>query len=176
MRRLDWSAFMLVALLGCSGPGNSLGPGEEGAGEGGLTGRPGAGEQHGPRRLTLTPNPVSKDPLTVERVTLEGDTLILEVTHAGGCVEHEYGLAWDGLFLESDPPQVNLVPLHDARGDACKALIQKTLAFDLSLLKARWREAYHREHGTLFVQVVGAPDSVRYTFQAEGMLHRPRMR
>lgn len=76
---------------------------------------------------------LKSDPITLISATVEGDCLKLTLQYGGGCEEHQVDLA---LIL----PECGTPPLppptfeirHDAKGDACKALITKDYSFDLS--------------------------------------------
>jgi hypothetical protein len=111
------------------------------------------------------------DPVTIERDSLVGSVLTLEVSYAGGCEDHVFDLvAWGG-WLESFPVQVNVFLSHDYRGDACRALVTRELRFDLGPLA----EAYRRDYGggapgatTIVLRLVGPADQkpvlIEYTF------------
>jgi len=93
-----------------------------------------------------------RDAWALDSARIDGDTLRLRVTHGGGCARHGYALiAWNG-WLESNPVQVGLLLAHDARGDACRALLSPELRFDLEPLRAAWLADYHGEHGTLVLR------------------------
>ena len=70
------------------------------------------------------------DPYTVERrqpaPVLDGDTLRVTVSYAGGCEEHTFepatSLAGTEIWLR-----------HDANGDSCEAYITRALALPVSL-------------------------------------------
>lgn len=76
---------------------------------------------------------LKSDPITLIDATIEGDCLKLTLQYGGGCKEHQVDLA---LIL----PECGTPPLppptfgirHDAKGDACKALITKKYSFDIS--------------------------------------------
>lgn len=57
--------------------------------------------------------------------------LIVDINYGGGCFPHLFSLEWDGLSLESFPPQYNfnLVDLSDY--DPCRALLPAQLRFDI---------------------------------------------
>ncbi len=84
------------------------------------------------QRVSRLPRDI--DSTHLSSATLEGTTLVLSVSYGGGCEEHEFGLYWDGSFLESHPMQVNLKLVHNGHGDVCEAIKRKTLRFDLSSL------------------------------------------
>ncbi|HWN69578.1 MAG TPA: hypothetical protein VNM90_18175, partial [Haliangium sp.] len=76
------------------------------------------------------------DPFEVEGVRLAHDQLELDVSYGGGCREHRFRLLWTGAMTRSIPPQASFRLLHDAAGDACKAIVRETLHFDLVDLPA----------------------------------------
>lgn len=57
--------------------------------------------------------------------------LIIDINYGGGCFPHLFSLEWDGISLESFPPQYNfnLVDLSDY--DPCRALLPAQLRFDI---------------------------------------------
>jgi hypothetical protein len=85
---------------------------------------------------------LKSDPITFVNAVIEGDCLKLTLKYAGGCLEHQVNLA---LIL----PDCGTPPLppptfeirHDAKGDACKALITKEYGFDLSGIREEGKSA-----------------------------------
>jgi hypothetical protein len=100
---------------------------------------------------------------------LAGDLLRIQVQHAGGCASHDFALLHTGVFVETLPVQTYLQLAHDAHGDVCRALITRTLTFDLSPLKQAYLNAYGGP-GTIVIHLraPGGGDSraepVRYVF------------
>lgn len=100
-----------------------------------------------------------------------GDSLELTVEHAGGCEEHAFWLlAVDGWV---DFPDAGLTPTvgvplelaHDARGDACEALITRPLSFHLAPLEVAFRERYGTGPATLLLQLPAGRDAAEvHTF------------
>ncbi|MCR9162661.1 MAG: hypothetical protein ACE37F_03170 [Nannocystaceae bacterium] len=72
------------------------------------------------------------DPLTVQGLEQDGNTLLVTVTHAGGCSEHTYEACWNGSLMKSMPPQAVIDLRHDAHGDACEAMLTEVLAIDVT--------------------------------------------
>jgi hypothetical protein len=87
------------------------------------------------------------DPLTVTELRIEGDTLHVGVSHAGGCAEHSYGLCYADAWDESNPIQVGFRVLHDDGGDGCEAERSQQLSFDLTRFRAAYAERYRTEAG-----------------------------
>ena len=62
---------------------------------------------------------------------LDSNKLELEVVYGGGCKVHEFDFYWDGLIMESQPPQAAIIVVHDANRDGCEALIHEKPVFNL---------------------------------------------
>ena len=70
-------------------------------------------------------------PLDVLQAAIQGDSLVVQVAYSGGCAEHAFELIAAGPQVRSLPPKQPLMIDHEASGDACRARIEETLAFDL---------------------------------------------
>lgn len=105
------------------------------------------------------------DPLTIESATITGDVLQATVNFGGGCARHRIALLIGHVFMESHPVQVHARLAHDADGDMCKALLKRTLTFDLTPLKRRYRASYGGGSAAIIINLSGLPRSLRYDFQ-----------
>jgi hypothetical protein len=166
MRKPGWSGLVLCALLGWAGASTSTGgdtprspppvetPAEPSAATPAST----------PLRVTASPAP--RDDIAIRSVEVQGNTLVARVMHSGGCKEHSYELLWNGSFQNSaaGEAQAELVLAHDANGDTCEALLNRTASFDLTPLQQRWREQNKGEHGTVELRFTGSQATARYTF------------
>jgi hypothetical protein len=114
----------------------------------------------------VTASPAPKDDIAIKSLEVQGDTLVARVMHSGGCKPHTYDLLWNGTFQKSaeGTNQAELVLAHDANGDSCEALLNRTASFDLSPLKRQWREHYQFEHGTVELRLAGSQVTARYAF------------
>ncbi|MCY1074763.1 hypothetical protein [Archangium lansingense] len=178
MRKPVWSGLVLCALLGCSGPKSSTGgeapqpsPSAESPTAAPVEAPPAeprapADAAATPKPLQVTASPASKDDIIIKGVELQGDTLVVRVMHGGGCKEHTYELLWNGSFQKSaaGEAQAELVLAHDANGDSCEALLNRTASFELGPLKQRWREQNKSEHGAVELRFAGSQVTGRYTF------------
>ncbi|WP_309894167.1 hypothetical protein [Archangium sp.] len=180
MRKSFWSGVVLSALLGCAGPSASTTgdtsrpapqPQAESPADQPVESPP--GEQQAPAAtaptaspLRVTASPAPKDDIVIKNLEVQGDTLVARVMHSGGCKQHTYDLLWSGTFQKSaeGTNQVELVLAHDANGDACEALLNRTASFDLTPLKQQWREHYQFEHGTVELRLAGSQVTARYAF------------
>jgi hypothetical protein len=107
--------------------------------------------------------PWPADPFQSVRVRIEGDTLVADVTYGGGCEEHRFALVFASEFMESEPVQVRGLLSHDARGDMCRALLGRTLRYDLTPLRRAYEAAYRTESGVIDLQG-NWPEAMRYRF------------
>jgi hypothetical protein len=89
------------------------------------------------------------DPLDVLSSYIAGNQLVLTVGHGGGCAEHDYAVCYGQWFLESNPVQGGLYPIHDGHGDACEAYLTMELRFDLTPYADYYNDAYRSEGGTI---------------------------
>lgn len=70
------------------------------------------------------------DPFSIEEGYILGDTLVLELSHEGGCARHDYAVCFRKGPETVQPYDV--VVLHDAHDDRCDDVTQTTLRFDLT--------------------------------------------
>jgi hypothetical protein len=119
-------------------------------------------------RVVITPDAAGPqwpaDPVTIHGVDVKGDSLELTVSFGGGCRDHAFMLLADAAWAESYPVQIGVRLAHDAKGDACKALLSRVLRFDLSPLKAAYQGAYHATSGIVRLNVRGTTLSVTYSW------------
>ncbi len=64
---------------------------------------------------------------SIEGVEREGDFLLVQVSHAGGCGPHSYAACWSDEVLASDPPSFELLLFHNAEADMCEMLVTEVL-------------------------------------------------
>lgn len=73
--------------------------------------------------------------MTIVSTELEAHYVRLDLQHAGGCADHDFAVWWPGgIVAPSSPPKVQLQLQHYDHGDACEALVARTLWVDLSPL------------------------------------------
>ncbi len=106
-----------------------------------------------------------RDSLTIDSATISGDTLRLSVRYGGGCRTHRFALLINSAFMESYPVQVHTRLAHDAGGDRCRAIVMRTVSFDLARLKQRYHSAYGPAAASIVIHLVGHGQSVRYNFE-----------
>ena len=104
------------------------------------------------------------DAISIDSVQIDGDTLIANVTHGGGCRTHDYKLVVGTAWMDSFPVQAPGRMSHDAHGDLCKALIHRELRISLTPIADAYREAYRREHGTVSLLLTGSSSLLWYMF------------
>lgn len=151
-------------MLGCGLLAACFGP--EG-GAGGDAGPRDGGSGPGDFRQTHACRPGDpRDPVDILGVRVEGDTLVVQLGHSGGCAEHEYGLCFDEAWLEEVPVQVPLSVLHDAHGDGCEAYLMTEARFELRPIADEYLARYGGGSGTVRLQLSGGHD---YSFEDEAL-------
>ena len=118
---------------------------------------PPAGPRAGAVVVSDAPHLHGRDPFVLNDAAITADTLSLNLSYAGGCARHEFTLVASESFLESDPVQLPLSLAHDANGDSCEAWLTRDYAFDLSLLRERYRQAYGDGSGRIVLLLEGVP-------------------
>ncbi|CAG0993840.1 hypothetical protein RHDC4_02690 [Rhodocyclaceae bacterium] len=104
------------------------------------------------------------DAVTIVSATIDGDTLNLTVSYGGGCSDHAFGMLAGTAWMESYPVQIGMRLAHDAHGDACDALLTRTLRFDLTPLKTAYAASYHSATGIMTLRITGSSLSPTYSF------------
>ena len=83
--------------------------------------------------VDVEPASLQLDAFTLGEVSLDGNSLLVDVTYSGGCAEHDFQLFISpATFLESNPVQANLWLQHENNDDACDGIVSETLRFDLT--------------------------------------------
>ncbi len=106
------------------------------------------------------------DPAVIDSASMQGNVLVLHLSHGGGCGNHEFALLSSGAFLESNPVQVPMALAHNANGDLCRALLSTTQRFNLAVLRLQFLTSYP-QGGPAILQIrapgpSGLTTSVRY--------------
>ena len=105
------------------------------------------------------------DDYVLNSATMTGDTLTISVSYSGGCKAHLFTLVIAASFVESSPVRLPAVLRHEANGDTCEAWPTESYAFDLALVRARYREVYGPGAGRVALQLDGVPvDGLIYEF------------
>ena len=91
------------------------------------------------------PDSIQLDSFNLKDIEITGDIITLNLTHGGGCKEHNYSLFMSPVaFLESQPVQANLYLQHNSNGDACEALIDTNVSFNLRSIAELYQTFYGR--------------------------------
>ncbi len=84
---------------------------------------------------------------------IENDTLTFTASYSGGCETHDFTLVTDGIFLESDPVQLDVTLMHDANNDLCEAYLTRPHVVDLTFIKTLYQEAYGTNEGSIILHM-----------------------
>ena len=95
----------------------------------------------------------------ISKVEITGDILSINVSYSGGCAEHEFKLYFNGMYMKSLPPKVNLMLFHDNKGDSCRSIVEKTLKFDLKNIREKGKTT-----GEIMVKVSGMENALSYKY------------
>ncbi len=99
---------------------------------------------------------------------VEGDTLTITVSFSGGCATHDFTLVTAAAFMESDPVMLDAHLIHDGHDDPCEAYLTEHVVFDLTPLRALYREAYGADAGVVVLSIRDGDgnvlDEIRYEF------------
>ncbi len=96
------------------------------------------------------------DDYILNNVTIDKDTLQINVSYGGGCEKHEMTLIVSDSFLESFPVQLHVSLAHNANGDTCEAWLTEDYNFDMTPIKTMYQEAYRQEAGTIHLRLKDA--------------------
>ena len=100
------------------------------------------------------------DLIQITGVTISGNIMSIDVNYSGGCEEHNFQLIGSENIAKSLPPIRSVKLVHNANGDACRKLEERTLVFDISDL------TYKQEAGSvIYLTLDGWKDRIEYTFE-----------
>lgn len=85
-------------------------------------------------KATLGEIPENSDPITIEKVSIKGNEMTIDVSYSGGCKDHTFELIGSQMVAKSMPPIRAIKLVHTGNEDNCRALIMRTLVFDISAL------------------------------------------
>jgi hypothetical protein len=100
----------------------------------------------------------------VGSASITGDTLVLSISHGGGCRTHRYALLVSNAWRESSPIQVGARLSHDDGGDACKALLTRELRISLAPVRDAYVALYGSADRRISIALTGHTGTVLYTF------------
>ena len=158
----------LLVLLAPAGCGEPRTPGEPTpVSVGRADGTAPAPSQAGRVVVAGTDATSGNDDYVLNSATITGDTLTVSVSYSGGCRTHVFTLVIAASFVDSSPVRLPAVLRHDANGDPCEAFPTESYAFDLALVRTRYRAAYGPGAGRVALQLDGVPeDGLVYEFTA----------
>ena len=105
-----------------------------------------------------------RDPVTIQNAVVKGDSLVLSLSFGGGCRSHTFHLLGDGMWMESYPVQTGLRLSHDAQNDNCKALLSRTVSFDLVPLRETFNRTYQGTTGIIRLRLSGFAGTPTYSW------------
>ena len=157
-----WPLLLLAMLWGCGEsptpveptPISSTGPNPTPS-----------GPQTGRVVVAGTEGTLADDDYVLNSAAIAGDTLTASVSYSGGCRTHVFTLVVGASFVESSPVRLPADLRHDGNGDTCEAFPTESYAFDLTVVKARYRDAYGPGRGQVALELANLPgDRLLYDF------------
>jgi hypothetical protein len=106
-------------------------------------------------------------PVTIRSARLEGRTLRLEVSYAGGCSTHTFAVIGGTHYLSSYPAQYPVVLRHDDGGDQCDSTIVDDLSFDVTPVVEMFRACLGADEPFYF-RIITPPDRTANTLVLYG--------
>ena len=111
-------------------------------------------------KATLGELPESTDAVKINKASISGNIMTLEVTYTGGCKEHRFELIGREMISKSLPPIRSVKLVHTGNGDDCTTTITHPVKFDIRDL------AYKQEAGSeIMLKVEGVEDRLLYSFE-----------
>ena len=112
-----------------------------------------------------TQGTLADDDYVLNSAAIAGDTLTASVSYSGGCRAHVFTLVVGASFVESSPVNLPAELRHDGNGDPCEAFPTESYAFDLTVVKTRYRDAYGPGTGQVALELANLPgDPLLYDF------------
>jgi hypothetical protein len=108
-------------------------------------------------------NSTNSDPYTISNACVESGSLKLTVCYRGGCGTARFDLLTNGVFMESNPVQLDVL-LSFADNDPCEKIIQRKLSFDLSNLAEHYYTNYLIENGVVVLRLKNYSGYLEYSF------------
>ncbi len=109
---------------------------------------------------TIGEFPASSDPIKIDTVQIIGNKMLISVSYAGGCGNHNFNLIGSQQIAKSMPAIRAVKLFHSIDNDNCKKMITRVLHFDISAL------AYKKESGSeIYLALDGYKEKLKYTFE-----------
>ena len=105
---------------------------------------------------------VESDEYIINEASIHNDSLMIEVQYGGGCGPTDFELITDGLFMESDPVQLNVILAFDDE-DPCEMAVKRNLCFDLSNLATYYNDSYQTTEGKIVLRILDF-NTITYNF------------
>jgi len=102
------------------------------------------------------------DMFDLQTITINNDTLRMDVRYGGGCEQHDFTLAIDNSFKNTSAISTYIV--HNANGDSCKAVIHKTLFFTLGSLRKEYERVTGKTSGELKLRFTAGSENVLISY------------
>ena len=161
-RATRWTLLLLAMLAGC---GESPAPSAPTLISTTRTSPTSSAPMTGRVVVDGTQGTLADDDYVLNSAAIAGDTLTASVSYSGGCRAHVFTLVVGASFVESSPVNLPAELRHDGNGDPCEAFPTESYAFDLTVVKTRYRDAYGPGTGQVALELADLPgDPLIYDF------------
>lgn len=93
-------------------------------------------------------------PTGINKVTITGNKMSIQVKYSGGCEKHEFKLVGNKMISKSIPAQRSIKLYHNNYNDSCRELIEETLVFEIS--------AFAYDDNEIVLRLDGYETPIRY--------------
>ena len=71
------------------------------------------------------------DAYEIKSVSIQGNTMFMEITYIGGCGIHQFELIGQSIILKTLPPKRSIALIHKNGDDSCHSIVTKILEIDI---------------------------------------------
>ena len=96
---------------------------------------------------------LQSDSISIQKVEINGDNIIIYCTYLGGCGTHSLNLYSETGFLESSPVQLRMRLIHKADSETCDKVIHVIAKFDLRQVAGKYKSAYRTDKGIIMLSI-----------------------
>jgi hypothetical protein len=109
---------------------------------------------------------LKKDLFLPKYLDIKNNIIIIRGTYTGGCHDdHLFELAIDGIFIDKALNKVDMILSHDSKGDDCKKIVRKSLAFDLQPLRNKYQKIHGKKINSLVLDLMG--NTIEYSLDKQ---------
>lgn len=74
------------------------------------------------------------DPVDIDSVWVQGNSLLINVSYTGGCALHKFEFVGSEAIMKSMPPQRVVKLIHYDGADSCESIVNQTIEINITPL------------------------------------------